>query len=245
MPISFLLDGGANVNCAGPGFEAALVETTPAGPRHNATGAGGHVLTAQIRGQISLVFGGECGGEWALAKYRIQLRPGDSARCFTLPVTYPAGTPPSALPKEGDVFGAPSVPSVVRKEGWAQRPRRPRLAHGALVRDLFLIADHLNVQSSPQLRAALAGADGVEPGLAELVPGHFKDQLSPHLLKMAVKRTPVSSQRTNASMGALLESSPGLAWSGDFTRKMLVTRIDGFNHAELFELRGVRPLRGD
>ena len=79
-----------------------------------------------------------------------------------------------------------------------QRSKRPRQAHGALVRDLFLIADHLNVQTAPQLKAALAAADGVEPGLAALVPVDFKDQVSPHLLKMAVKRTPVRSQRTDA-----------------------------------------------
>ena len=58
-PISFLLDGGSDVNCAGPGFEAALVETTPAGPRHNAIGAGRHVLAAHTRGRISLLLGGE------------------------------------------------------------------------------------------------------------------------------------------------------------------------------------------
>ena len=98
---------------------------------------------------------------------------------------------------------------MVRKKAWAQRLRRPRLVHGALVRDLFLIADHLNVQSAPQLRAAFTAADGVEQGLAELVPGHFKDRLSPHLLVMAVKRTPVRSQRTDVSMDALMESAPG------------------------------------
>ena len=83
-------------------------------------------------------------------------------------------------------------------------------------------------------RRGLAAAEGVEPGLAKLVPDDFKDQLSPHLLKMAVKRTPVRSQRTDASMSALLESAPGSAWSGDFTRKMLATSIDGFNYAVLF-----------
>ena len=81
----------------------------------------------------------------------------------------------------------------MRKEAWTQRSKRPRQAHGALVRDIFLIADRLNVQSAPQLKTALAAEGGVEPGLAELVPGHFKDQLSPHLLTMAVKRAPVRS----------------------------------------------------
>ena len=103
-----------------------------------------------------------------------------------------------------------------------------------MVRDLFLIADHLDVHSAPQLKAALAAAEGVEPDLAKLVPADFQDQVSPHLLKMAVTRTPVRSQRTGASMNDLLQSSPGSEWSGDFTRKMLVTSVGGFNYAVLF-----------
>ena len=67
--ISFLLDGGAEVNCVRAGFETAPVETAPAGPRHNASGAGGHVLVARSRGRITLVFG----GEWARAKHRLRL----------------------------------------------------------------------------------------------------------------------------------------------------------------------------
>ena len=78
-----------------------------------------------------------------------------------------------------------------------------------MVQDLFLIADHLNVHSAPQLKAALAGAEVVEPELAKLVPADFQDQVSSHLLKMAVKRTPVRSKRTDASMNDLLQSSPG------------------------------------
>ena len=82
-----------------------------------------------------------------------------------------------------------------------------------------------------QLKAALAASEVVEPGLVGLVPGDFKDQVSPELQKMAVKRAPVRSKRTGASMEGLLQTPPGSEWGGDLTQKTLVGSAGGFNYA--------------
>lgn len=176
------------------------------------------------------------GGEWAHARRLLQLPFDDFSDRRTLALVYPAGTPLDELPKEGGVLegGASWVRSKASKVAWNRRSELSRQAHKALVRDLFLIADHLNVQTAIQLKAALAASKGVEPGVAELVPVDFKDLVSPHLPKMAVKRAPVRSQRTDASMDGLLQSPPGSEWSGDFTRKTLAVGVDGFNYAVLF-----------
>ena len=128
---------------------------------------------ARSRGRLALGFG----GEWAHARRQLRLLFDDFSGRHTLSLLYPAGTPLGELPKECGVLegGASWVRSKVNKVAWTRRSKLPRQAHGALVRDLFLIADHLNVQSAPQLKAALAAADGVEPGLAALVPADFKD----------------------------------------------------------------------
>ena len=210
--ISFLLDGGSDFNSAGAGFKGVLVEPMPAGPRQNASGAGGHALVARSRGRLTLVFG----GAWTRARHRLRLLTDDFSSRQPLSLLFPAGTPLGELPKPNEVLdgGASWIRSQVSRVAWTRRSKLPRHAHGAMVRDLFLIADHLNVHSAPQLKAAFAGAEGVEPDLAKLVPADFQDQVSPHLLKMAVKRTPVRSQRTGASMNDLLQSSPGSEWSG-------------------------------
>ena len=120
--ISFLLDGGSDVSSVGAGFEDVLVDAV-----------------------LTLVFG----GEWAHARRRLQLPFGDFSDRRTLALVYPAGTPLGELPKEGGVLegGACWVRSKVSKAAWNRRSKLPRQAHGALVRDFFLIADHLNVSS--------------------------------------------------------------------------------------------------